>query len=54
MKEDIPFDSDVYLGKFVLAIPSTGNDETKLKARYVIGDHQNRHENMMVHTATTL
>lgn len=54
LKEDIPRDGNVLPGRFVLAIKSTEDGETKFKARYVIGGHRDKFKNMMVHSTTTL
>ena len=47
-------DGNVLHGRFVLAIKSSEDGETKYKARYVTGGHRDRLKHMMVHTTSTL
>lgn len=54
LREEVPPDANVLPGRFVLAIKSTEDGETKFKARYVIGGHRDRMKAMMVHSAATL
>lgn len=39
---------------FLLTIKSTNIEQTKLKARYMVGVHLDRHKRMMVHSANTM
>lgn len=39
LKEDVPSDGNVLLGRFVLAVKYTEDGRIKFRARYVIGGH---------------
>lgn len=42
IKEEVPRDARVLRGRFVLEIKTTSDVQTKLKARYVLGDYRDR------------
>ena len=54
IREEVPQDANILLGRFVFAIKSTEDFKIKFEALYVIGGHLDRIKDMKVHDSTTL
>lgn len=54
LHEEVPTDSNVLPGRFVLAIKSTEDGEVKYKARFVTDGHRDKQKHLMVHNSANL
>ena len=54
LKKELPHNANALPARFVLAIKSAIDGQTKCKARYVVGGHRDKLKHFMVHGAQTL
>lgn len=54
LREEIPPECNVFLGRFVVSIKSSIDGKVKYKARYVIGGQPDKLKNILVQTFSTL
>jgi len=54
LREEVPTDSNVLSGRFVLPIESTKDGKIKYKARFVIGGHRDKHHSQSAYFSLSL